>query len=205
MWVILFLRFFLGLLNLLTSPESGLWFAFAEKQVTLLHQEVACQCPEACLWRHLVTRVIGSCLGVSSLVVTHGGHRHSVHSPHATRSRAGPLKPPVHLTPPACRSWQPPTKTTTLVCGHSFNWERHGQTQHRLERNAGKLTGFTYRKGDSYLESERSWRNSTNDPKRQSKKRLHFQKMDVVTSQKSIRNTFGFPIAWVWAWISANS
>ncbi len=88
--------FFLGLLNLLTSPESGLWFAFAEKQVTLLHQEVACQCPEACLWRHLVTRVIGSCLGVSSLVVTHGGHRHSVHSPHATRSRG--------RTPKATRS-----------------------------------------------------------------------------------------------------
>ncbi len=161
MWVILFLRFFLRLLILLTSPESGLWFAFAEKQVTLLHQEVACQCPEACLWRHLVTRVIGSCLGVSSLVVTHGGHRHSVHSPHATRSRAGPLKPPVHLTPPACPKLTASHQTTTLVCGHSFNWERHGQTQHRLERNAGKLTGFTYRKGDSYLESERSWRNST--------------------------------------------
>lgn len=88
--------FFLRLLNLLTSPEWGLWSAFAEKQVTLYNQEVACQCPAACLWRHLVTRVIGSCLGASSLVVTHGGHRHSVHSPHAW---PGPLKPPVHLTP----------------------------------------------------------------------------------------------------------
>lgn len=30
-------------------------------------------------------------------------------------------------------SWRPPTKTTTLVCGHSSNWERRGQTQNRLE------------------------------------------------------------------------